>query len=295
MDSAMSKEKLKEVLDQITRKVTEESAGIRLTPGKSGPEEDQCTVHVRFHRGTLSNLSLRADVEMFSRLAHSMLKEEQITAQDLEDVAKEYFNVLCGHISAALYRATRVGSRFSVPSFYRGAFIPEDRKEQFVLNYSSDQHESAQLAHHVPAPQEGKDAGRGQTVQIQQKEGSKGMAKRVMVVDDSRVQEVQIRNLLEGSDYEVVCYCRSGEEALERYDGVKPDVVTMDIIMPGLDGLETAQAILEEYPEARVVMVSSLAYDETFDEAKAIGAKAFLDKPFDKETLLAALDQATSA
>ena len=118
------------------------------------------------------------------------------------------------------------------------------------------------------------------------------MAKRVMVVDDSRVQEVQIRNLLEGTDYEVVHYCRSGEDALAVYDQVNPDVVTMDIIMPGMDGLETAQAILEEYPEAQIIMVSSLAYEDTFDEAKAIGAKAFIDKPFDQEQLLAALNTA---
>ena len=120
------------------------------------------------------------------------------------------------------------------------------------------------------------------------------MAKRVMVVDDSRVQEVQIRKMLEGTDYEVVSYCRSGEEALEQYDGVKPDVVTMDIIMPGMDGLETARAILEEYPDAKIVMVSSLAYDDTFEEARDIGAKAFIDKPFDGEKLLSALDQALS-
>ena len=56
------------------------------------------------------------------------------------------------------------------------------------------------------------------------------MAKRVMVVDDSRVQEVQIRNLLDGTDYEVAHYCRSGEDALAAYDEVKPDVVTMDLI-----------------------------------------------------------------
>ena len=118
------------------------------------------------------------------------------------------------------------------------------------------------------------------------------MAKRVMVVDDSRIQEVQIRKLLEDTDYEVACYCSSGEQALASYGRVKPDVVTMDIIMPGMDGLETAQAILEEYPEAKIVMVSSLAYDDTFEEAAAIGAKVFLDKPINQEKLLAALARA---
>ena len=121
------------------------------------------------------------------------------------------------------------------------------------------------------------------------------MAKRVMVVDDSRIQEVQIRKLLEDTDYEVACYCSSGEQALASYGRVKPDVVTMDIIMPGMDGLETAQAILAEYPEARIIMVSSLAYDDTFDEAEAIGAKAFIGKPFDREKLLTVLDQVLNA
>ena len=112
------------------------------------------------------------------------------------------------------------------------------------------------------------------------------MAKRIMVVDDSRMIGMQMRNLLEDTDYEVAAYCRDGEEAIEQYGEVMPDLVTMDIIMPGMDGLETAQAILEEHPEARIVMVSSLAYDDTFEEAKAIGAKGFIDKPFEKERLL---------
>ena len=120
------------------------------------------------------------------------------------------------------------------------------------------------------------------------------MKKRVMVVDDSRIQEVQIRNLLADSDYEVAAYCRNGEDALASYGEVMPDVVTMDIIMPGMDGLETAAAMLEEHPGARIVMVSSLAYDETFDEANEIGARGFLDKPFSREQLLEALDRATA-
>ena len=118
------------------------------------------------------------------------------------------------------------------------------------------------------------------------------MAKRIMVVDDSRMIGMQMRNLLEDTDYEVAAYCRDGEEAIDQYGQVQPDLVTMDIIMPGMDGLETAQAILEEHPEAKIIMVSSLAYDDTFEEAKAIGAKGFIDKPFEKEQLLNAFAKA---
>ena len=112
------------------------------------------------------------------------------------------------------------------------------------------------------------------------------MAKRVMIVDDSRMVYLQMKNLLEETEYEVAAYCRSGEEAVEQYDQVSPDLVTMDIIMPGMDGLETTQTILEDHPDARIIMVSSLAYEETFDTAKEIGAKGFIDKPFEKERLL---------
>ena len=120
------------------------------------------------------------------------------------------------------------------------------------------------------------------------------MAKRVMIVDDSRMVYLQMKNLLEETEYEVAAYCRSGEEAVEQYDQVSPDLVTMDIIMPGMDGLETAQAILEDHPEAKIVMVSSLAYGDTFDEAQAIGAKGFIDKPFEKEQLLEVFEQILS-
>ena len=284
----MSEEKLKEILDRITRKVTEDSVGIQLVQGESEPGEDICTVHIRFRKGFRSSLSLRADTAMLTRLTQSMLKEENVTPRDLEDVTKEYFNVLCGHIASALYQATQVASRFSIPSFHQGSYSPEDHEEQFVLSYGSDQEGAVQLVHHIPGPRGHEGT---QFNQIQQKEGHEVMAKRVMVVDDSRIQEVQMRKLLEETDYEVACYCSSGEQALEAYGKVKPDVVTMDIIMPGMDGLETAQAILEEHPEAKIVMVSSLAYDDTFDEAKTIGAKAFLSKPFDRERLLGVLDQ----
>ena len=120
------------------------------------------------------------------------------------------------------------------------------------------------------------------------------MPKKVMIVDDSRMVHLEMLKFLERSDYEVTSYCRDGESAVKAYQSTHPDVVTMDILMPGMDGLETARAILEENPEARIIMVSSLAYNDTIVEASQIGAKGFLYKPFDREALLTALDQATS-
>lgn len=118
------------------------------------------------------------------------------------------------------------------------------------------------------------------------------MKKRLMVVDDSRIMELMICKLLENTEFEVAAYCENGEEAIARYEEVKPDVVTMDIIMPGIDGLEAAQIILEEHPDARIVMVSSLVYDDTINEASAIGAKSFLYKPVTRDKLINALSNA---
>lgn len=115
-----------------------------------------------------------------------------------------------------------------------------------------------------------------------------------MIVDDSRVVELQMKRMLEDTDYEVVSYCQDGETAIAQYGEVQPDLVTMDIIMPGMDGLETARAILEEHPDAKIVMVSSLAYDDTIEEAKSIGTKTFIYKPFDREQMLSALNEVVS-
>ena len=120
------------------------------------------------------------------------------------------------------------------------------------------------------------------------------MSKRIMVVDDSRLVRVQLNDVLNGTDYEIAAYCRSGEDAIAQYDEVKPDLVTMDIIMQGMDGLDASEHILKEKKKKKIIMVSSLAYDDTFERAKAIGARGFVDKPFHKEQLLKVFEEALS-
>ena len=118
------------------------------------------------------------------------------------------------------------------------------------------------------------------------------MGKRIMLVDDSRVVYIQMKQILQNSGYEIAEYCGSGEEALEKYSSVQPDLVTMDIIMQGMDGLDAAEIILKNHPDARIVMISSLAYGDTFERAKSIGTKGFVDKPFHQEQLLKVFEQA---
>ena len=118
------------------------------------------------------------------------------------------------------------------------------------------------------------------------------MKHNIMVVDDSRVVYAEMKMLLYGIGTEIVSFCRIGEEALQEYERVRPELVTMDIVMPGMDGLETCREMRRRWPDAQVVMVSSLAYDDMVEQARSLGAKGFLFKPFEKQALIDGLKNA---
>lgn len=118
------------------------------------------------------------------------------------------------------------------------------------------------------------------------------MKKKLMVVDDSKMVYLTMAKILEDTEFEIVHYCRSGEECVEAYGKYMPDLVTLDIVMPGMDGMEVTKKLLENYPDARILIVSSFAYDDTVDEAEKVGAKGFIYKPLEKENVLRRLKKA---
>lgn len=118
------------------------------------------------------------------------------------------------------------------------------------------------------------------------------MKYKIMIVEDSKVAFASMEHFLQDSDIEVCCHCQSGEEALSTYDQFMPDLVTMDIVMPGMDGMEAAAALLARWPGARVVMVSAMAYDDTILMAKEMGVKDFLYKPFRQQELVDCIHRA---
>ena len=115
---------------------------------------------------------------------------------------------------------------------------------------------------------------------------------RVLLVDDSRVTYSQLQIFLENTEYEIVRFCRSGEEAVEAYGEVSPDLVLMDIVMRGIDGLEASRRILHRWPDARIVVVSALLYDEITAVEKEIGCRGYVGKPIQKDSLLEAMRNA---
>ena len=155
MNTAMEKEKLVQILDQAVQDVTERTAGVQLHRGNQLPGEDLCTVQITFDRGFHTSLTLCADTGLLYRMACNSFHEESVSPEDMEEFSKEYFNVLCGKIAGAMFRATKVPAHFDPPVFYHGRYEPEGREIQFVLTYSDECYGGAQLIHHVPCSDKG--------------------------------------------------------------------------------------------------------------------------------------------
>ncbi|AYK15213.1 MAG: response regulator [Methanosarcina flavescens] len=109
---------------------------------------------------------------------------------------------------------------------------------------------------------------------------------RVMIVDDAEFMRMIIRDILLMHGHEVVAEVGDGEEAIQTYLEVKPDIVLMDIIMPDMDGKEALQKLLTVDPEAKIVMCSSLGQQALITESMKIGAMGFIVKPFEPNGML---------
>jgi two-component system, chemotaxis family, chemotaxis protein CheY len=116
-----------------------------------------------------------------------------------------------------------------------------------------------------------------------------------MIVDDSRVTIEIVKRTVEQLGHKVVKTATSGPEAIEAYGICRPDVVTMDLTMPGMDGLVATNKILEKHPNARIIMVTSRAEQSVVIEALKSGAKSYLVKPFKVGRLEAAIAEVMKA
>lgn len=117
----------------------------------------------------------------------------------------------------------------------------------------------------------------------------------VMVVDDSLIMAQKLRVMLGELGHEVVRICKDGAEAVRDYALVKPDLVTMDITMPGMDGIDTMKAILLDHPGARFIMVTSHGQEAMVVRAIDAGALGYVLKPVSKDRLSAMVTRALSA
>mgnify|MGYP001358443935 FL=1 len=112
------------------------------------------------------------------------------------------------------------------------------------------------------------------------------MPLRVMIVDDALFMRNMLKDIFTRAGHEIVAEAEDGKQALERYLEIRPDLVTMDIVMPKCSGIEALRDIIAADPRACVVMVSALGQDSLVLEAVEAGARDFIVKPFKEDKVL---------
>ncbi len=114
---------------------------------------------------------------------------------------------------------------------------------------------------------------------------------KVLIVDDSRTSRKILKGILEGAGHEVVGEAVDGQDGVEKYKELSPEVVTLDITMPVLDGLGSLAEIKKADPNARVIMVTAAGQQTKMVEAIKLGAAEFVTKPFEPDVILAMIEK----
>ena len=112
-----------------------------------------------------------------------------------------------------------------------------------------------------------------------------------MVCDDAIFMRAMIGDILRQAGFEVVGEAETGEQAVERYRELKPDLVTMDIVMPDMGGIDAVREIMKEDPDAKVLMCSAMGQQALVIEAIQAGARDFVVKPFQPSRVLEAVQR----
>ncbi len=113
------------------------------------------------------------------------------------------------------------------------------------------------------------------------------MGKRVMVVDDAMFMRKLLCDIFQKAGYEVVAEASNGQEAYNKYKEHQPDLVTMDITMPDVNGIEGVKMIIADYPDAKVLMCSAMGQEGMVIDSVKAGAKGFIVKPFVGDKVIA--------
>ncbi|MCZ8520751.1 MULTISPECIES: response regulator [Paenibacillus] len=116
--------------------------------------------------------------------------------------------------------------------------------------------------------------------------------KKILVVDDSLFMRMILKNVIQELGYEIAAEASNGMEALTKYEEIKPDLVTLDITMPEMDGMTALEEIRSRHPEAKVIMVSAMGQQALLIRAVSMGASDFIVKPFNKDRVREALKKA---
>ncbi len=114
----------------------------------------------------------------------------------------------------------------------------------------------------------------------------------VLIVDDALFMRKMIRSALEPLGFDIIGEAKNGKEGIEMFNQYRPDLTTLDIVMPELDGLEVLKEIRKGDSEAKVVMITALDQRESMVKAMKLGVSDFVVKPFDEDRIISAAEKA---
>lgn len=114
---------------------------------------------------------------------------------------------------------------------------------------------------------------------------------KILIVDNASFMRSSLKYIVEKAGHEVVGMAVDGNEAIKLYKELKPDIVTLDILMEGMDGLTALNIIRKDDPAVKVIMVTALGQSEKEDEAKKLGASGYIRKPFKVEDIVAEMER----
>lgn len=232
-------------------------------------------------------LASQEDVRAFLKVASGFADEVyQEIKEDVLDAACEFINCISGLFAAvqseqnvdfdmepvyAYEKQDVVGDVYVLPIYI------EDREVQLVIAVDADA-EMGQIPHKF-------------SYEKMESSIAIGLAKgRVVVVDDSKMSRKILRNILEDAGYAVVEEATDGEEAIAAYMQYKPDILTLDITMPNMDGIEALKEIMSLDRKAKVVMISAAGQQKKIIEALKVGAQKFITKPFEQSEVIECVD-----
>lgn len=112
------------------------------------------------------------------------------------------------------------------------------------------------------------------------------MKNRILIVDDSFYMRTMLKNMLTDAGYDVVGEAANGQQARELATETKPDLITLDVILPDNTGLEVLKDIKQELPDVKIVMCSAVGQEVIVNEALESGASAYIVKPFSEDKVL---------
>lgn len=227
------------------------------------------------------------DTAAFCKIASAFANEAYTEVNDdVLDVVCEFINCISGLFAAEqskkgaeldLKPVIAYENQYVEGDFYAVPIYIEDKEVRLIIGVDTDV-ELGQIWHKF-------------SYEKVESSVAIGLAKgTVVVVDDSTMSRKILRQILEDAGYAVIAEATDGEEGIAAYMQYKPDVITLDITMPNMDGIEALKEILSADSRARAIMISAAGQQQKIIEALKIGAEKFITKPFEPSDVIANID-----